>query len=384
MPNVDLAVIGGGLAACSLIAHLRKRNYKGTIGLVEAGRGAGGRAASRQSRGAPGWRIDHGAPSFNLTTPPPEGVRFLLNQLEANGFLVPDDQPIVGLDRDGRFTPAPHNRQLEGQHFRGQPSMANLCDGLLAIAGQSVQTHYEKRIRWLQRQDNQWLISTEDQSWTLSAKQLVLSGNLLAHPRVKSLLGWEAIPLRVAVDQGVDPQLDDVLDCIGASRASSRWTCMIQLNDADQPEITANWPRQIWLDHGAQARWPVERLVVQPQQVGGLGLVMHGLPAAEAIPANESTQTTRQQRERMFLDVLPALLACLPEGSSLLDKTRSWGVMRWGAAQPLDHPLPLQLQYCSNSAIGFCGDWVDTPGFGRVEGALRSGVSLAEKLTANG
>ena len=37
----------------------------------------------------------------------------------------------------------------------------------------------------------------------MSAKQLVLSGNLLAHPRVKSLLGWEAIPLRAAVDQGV-------------------------------------------------------------------------------------------------------------------------------------------------------------------------------------
>ena len=346
MPNVDLAVIGGGLAACSLIAHLRQRNYQGTIGLVEAGRGAGGRASRRQSRGAPGWRIDHGAPSFNLTTPPPKGVRSLLNQLEDKGFLVPDDQPIVGLDRDGQFTAAPHNRQLEGQHFRGQPSMASLCDGLLTIACQSLHTHYEKRVRWLQRQDGHWWLSTADQSWTLSAKQLVLSGNLLAHPRVKSLLGWNAIPLRSAVDPGVDPQLDEVLRCIGASRASSRWTCMIQLNDADHPEITANWPRQIWLDDGAQDRWPVERLVLQPQQVGGLGLVIHGLPDADPIPANESKsrQATEQQRERMFLDVFPELLACLPEGSSLLGKTKLWGVMRWGAAQPLDHPLPLQLQ----------------------------------------
>ena len=80
------------------------------------------------------------------------------------------------------------------------------------------------------------------------------------------------------------------------------------------------------------------------------------------------------------MDILPDLLACLPGGSSLLQEAVSWGVMRWGAARPLDHPLPCSLQWCENSAIGFCGDWIDHPGFGRAEGALQSGVNLAEIL----
>ena len=72
-------------------------------------------ASSRGSRTAPGWRLDHGALSFNLTEPPPDELRSLLNRMEREGFLIPDDQPIVGLNSAGRFTEAPHNAQLEGK-----------------------------------------------------------------------------------------------------------------------------------------------------------------------------------------------------------------------------------------------------------------------------
>jgi predicted NAD/FAD-dependent oxidoreductase len=59
------------------------------------------------------------------------------------------------------------------------------------------------------------------------------------------------------------------------------------------------------------------------------------------------------------------------------------GVMRWGAAQPLNHPVPSHLQWCHQSAVGFCGDWIEGPHFGTGEGAIRSGVALAERLTAD-
>ena len=48
--DVDLAVIGAGLAGTGLAASLRQRGYDGTILLLEAGRGPGGRAASRRRR----------------------------------------------------------------------------------------------------------------------------------------------------------------------------------------------------------------------------------------------------------------------------------------------------------------------------------------------
>ena len=59
-------------------------------------------------------------------------------------------------------------------------------------------------------------------------------------------------------------------------------------------------------------------------------------------------------------------------------------LMRWGAAFPIasgDQPgLPADLSLCPASRIGFCGDAIAGPGFGRVEGALRSAEALAERL----
>ena len=61
-------------------------------------------------------------------------------------------------------------------------------------------------------------------------------------------------------------------------------------------------------------------------------------------------------------------------------------LMRWGAAFPIatgDQPgLPADLSLCPASRIGFCGDAAAGPGFGRVEGALRSAEALAKRLLA--
>jgi len=43
--------------------------------------------------------------------------------------------------------------------------------------------------------------------------------------------------------------------------------------------------------------------------------------------------------------------------------------------------LPTELMLCPQSQVAFCGDYLAGEGFGRVEGALRSGEALARKLT---
>jgi hypothetical protein len=55
-------------------------------------------------------------------------------------------------------------------------------------------------------------------------------------------------------------------------------------------------------------------------------------------------------------------------------------LMRWGAAFPREPGLPEDLLLCRQSRVGFCGDYVAGVGFGRVEGALRSGERLAVAL----
>jgi predicted NAD/FAD-dependent oxidoreductase len=57
-------------------------------------------------------------------------------------------------------------------------------------------------------------------------------------------------------------------------------------------------------------------------------------------------------------------------------------LMRWGAAFPREPGLPEDLLLCRHSRVGFCGDYVAGVGFGRVEGALRSGERLAAMLLA--
>ena len=80
------------------------------------------------------------------------------------------------------------------------------------------------------------------------------------------------------------------------------------------------------------------------------------------------------------LMLLPQLLLPWPELQGACEAAESLGVMRWGASRPFDHPLPQSLQWCDASALGFCGDYVEGPGFGRAEGALRSAVNLAQIL----
>ena len=89
------------------------------------------------------------------------------------------------------------------------------------------------------------------------------------------------------------------------------------------------------------------------------------------------------QQQQRLVGLLPELLQALPSVAVALKQATPLGVMRWGASRPLNHPLPRELQWCPTSAVGFCGDWIAGPGFGTAEGAIRSGVALAEQLHAD-
>ena len=58
-------------------------------------------------------------------------------------------------------------------------------------------------------------------------------------------------------------------------------------------------------------------------------------------------------------------------------------IMKWRASQPSGFPVPLSLQFSEKYRIGFCGDWFDGDGFGRIEGAILSALLLAEKFRVN-
>jgi len=63
-----------------------------------------------------------------------------------------------------------------------------------------------------------------------------------------------------------------------------------------------------------------------------------------------------------------------------LDNYEDISIMRWRASQPSGLGVPLRLQICKEYNIAFCGDWFNTQGFGRVEGAILSAINLSEQI----
>ena len=306
----------------------------------------------------------------------------LLSPLRSTGVLQQDNRSVLSLDVEAGLSPATNPEACpNGGWWHGHPCMARICEALIESVGSAqLSRQFETRVRWLERRNDHWLLENEDRSWSLRARRLVLSGTLLAHPRSLKMLAWDDVPLRSAVAEGVDVGLDAVLAELQRSQAEVRWNLMVDLGvlELNSDEL----PSQIWLNDAARKRWKVERLVLQPQSNGRWGLVVHGLDSGEAITPQSHGRLLAQEQKRL-VSLLPELLQALPVVSAALKQATPLGVMRWGASRPLNHPLNPELQWCPTSAVGFCGDWIKGPGFGTAEGAIRSGVELAEQLHAD-
>jgi predicted NAD/FAD-dependent oxidoreductase len=94
--------------------------------------------------------------------------------------------------------------------------------------------------------------------------------------------------------------------------------------------------------------------------------------------------TSSPRREQALIETLASALSAVigPWIAPLELEGADPQLMRWGAAFPDGSGLASELMLCPQSRIGFCGDFDSGPGLGRIEGALRSGEELAERLLA--
>jgi len=65
--SYDLLIIGGGISACVFASKYLQNNISKKIALIEIGRGLGGRSSTRISKRFKGWKLNHGAPNFNIS-----------------------------------------------------------------------------------------------------------------------------------------------------------------------------------------------------------------------------------------------------------------------------------------------------------------------------
>jgi predicted NAD/FAD-dependent oxidoreductase len=385
-PVVDLAIVGAGVGGCALAAQLRRLGWSGTLRLLEIGRGPGGRAATRRSRNDPGLRIDHGAPLFNLRDsghPPPA----LLNPLLAGGWIESWPGAVGCIDGEGRIGAAIHDGFSDGSLYRGRGGMEQLGHGLLRLAG-SPELWCNSLVRQLQPLPaGGWRLLGATGEALLCCRWLVLSGSLLAHPRCQAVFGWSQVPLQTAAAELNDPALQQACDALAQLDSNASSNLLLAL----PAEVAAAWQGQpfqlLQFSPEAQDRWGLRRVSIQPLGDGRCAVVAESSAAfaRRAIGIYGSRSSAAQQlgarpdpvAEQAVLDGLDQ---ALQEALGLSTAGADRQLMRWGAAFPQPPGLPAALSLCAGSRIGFCGDYLAGPGFGRIEGALRSAEALAADL----
>lgn len=387
---MSLAVIGAGVAGCAVLAHLSRLGFPGSLSLWETGRGPGGRAGSRRSRTDGGLVIDHGAPLFNITAEPTPS---LLAPLLEGGWILPWTAPVAMLEGESRLNIGRPDALGMGRLYRGRHGMDQLSQGLLHLAGAAgIDRHYGTLVRRLERfPRGPWRLLAADGTLLGEADWLVLSGTLLAHPRSQLIFGWEEVPLaRAAADLG-DLQLDHVLACLAGIRFEARSNLLLVFS----PEQSLPWRSLpfalVNFDAAAQQRWGLRRLTIQPLADGRCAVVAHSSAAfaadhldvygSRSAVARLLQPPDENREERVIAALREAVRQCLAPWLADVDlQAASAQLMRWGAAFPVAPGLPSELMFCRDSRLGFCGDFIAGPGFGRIEGALRSAELLAEQL----
>jgi predicted NAD/FAD-dependent oxidoreductase len=270
--------------------------------------------------------------------------------------------------------------------------MDNLCKGLLAQTGDGLRTNFDTLVRHIDRQQDRWLLKNADGVILTEAEQLVLTGTLLAHPRSRFTFGWPVPPLQVLAERLQDPGLNHALAAIAALRFEARSTLLLRLAPAEAGPWHDLPFRLLAFDQSAQQRWGLWRLSCQPLPDGQCVVVVHssatfaaehlGVYGSRSAMARQLGLAPSPEQEQQVIQALAdgldeVMAPWLPLRPSEQGEKQ---LMRWGAAFPLPPGLPRELGWNDDLKLGFCGDFMEGAGFGRVEGAMRSAEGLAARL----
>jgi len=376
----DLVIIGGGISACVFASKYLKNNITKKIALIEIGRGLGGRSSTRISKKFKGWRLDHGAPNLNICNSKNDLLlKSYIDELLENKFIKIDDSDTFFLNQDLNLERRKISKFSCGVNYLPLDSMGQLSQKIIEsnnLKGK-IDFYFETLIVDLKFNDKEWVITSKNGD-KFKSKYLICTTNLLLHKRSLQILNINQIPLRKAIPINNDKKIDLILKSLEEQTFIPRLTFLIYTNENySYKDFYSKKQRYFYLNNNLEKKYRFERIIIQLQDNNKLGIEVLS-KNAELINSYISAKD-----EEVFKQKIITNFNKLFEENSVVHKLtfdEKISIMKWRASQPSGLAVPLSLQFSRKSKIGFCGDWFEGDGFGRIEGSILSALILEKKL----
>ena len=225
----DLLIIGGGISACVFASKYLKNNITKKIALVEIGRGLGGRSSTRISKRFKGWKLNHGAPNFNISNSKNNLLlKSYIDELLENKFIKIDDSDTFFLNQDLNSETQSISKFSCGVNYLSLDSMSQLSQKIIDInnLNGNIDFYFETLIVDLEFNYNEWVLTSLNGD-RFTSKYLICTTNLLLHKRSLKILKINQIPLRKAIPENYDKKIDLLFNFLEKQSFISRLTFLI-------------------------------------------------------------------------------------------------------------------------------------------------------------
>ena len=376
----DLLIIGGGISACVFASRYLKNNTTKKVALIEIGRGLGGWSSTRIIKRFKGWKLNHGSPNLNISNSKNNLLlKSYIDELLENKYIKIDDSDIFFLNEDSNLETIKKSEFSCGVNYLSLDSMSELSKKIIEsnnLKGK-IDFFFETLIVDLKFNDKEWVLTSKN-GVQFKSQYLICSTNLLLHKRSLKILNINQIPLRKAIPKNYDKKIDLLLNFLEEQTFIPRLTFLIYTNENySYKDSYSKKQRYFYLKNNLEKKYRFERIIFQLQDNNKLGIVVHS-KNIELI-----NSYIKAKDEEVFKQKIITNFNKLFDENSLVNKLtfdEKISIMKWRASQPFGIPVPLSLQFIKKYRIGFCGDWFEGDGFGRIEGSILSALILEKKI----
>ena len=378
--SYDLLIIGGGISGSVFASKYLQNNITTKIALIEVGRGLGGRASTRISKRFKGWKLNHGAPNFNISNINHNLLlKNYIDELLKNKIIRIDDSELISLGEQSKLESIKKSGFYFGDSFLSSFSMSELSQRLINLNNLrgEIDLFFETLIVDLKFNNDKWTLTSKNGEKFIT-KFLICSTNLLMHKRSLKILKINQIPLRKAIPKYKDKKIDLLLNLLDKQLFIPRLTFLIYTNNNYSfKDFYSKKYRYFYLKKSLENKYKFERVIFQLQDNNKLGIVVH------TKNTDFLNSYINSKDDDFFKQIIFANFNKLFQDNSLVNQLtgdEGISVMKWRASQPSGCAVPLSLQFSRKYRIGFCGDWFEGEGFGRIEGSILSALILEEKF----